>query len=329
MNPADATARDGLICAFDLDQRGGGAALSWDQVRQVPARGTVRWVHVDFSHPRGREWLLTESGIDESVIDAMLQEDIRPRAIQLPRGILTVLRGVNLNVGSDVEDMVSIRVWLEKDRIVSARRRRLMSVQQINEDLIAGNGPVSPGDFLVRLIDNLGNRIGDVIETIDETIESSEANQLGGRLQVYRGEFGNLRRKTAHIRRYLSPQREALDRLSRMQSDILSATDLSSLQEETNRMTLFVEELDLSRERAMVAQEEMLSSLAHEQNSKMYLLSIVAAIFLPLSFLTGVFGMNVAGLPGLENPASFWILAASMLAIGLGILLLFRWKKWL
>ena len=146
---------------------------------------------------------------------------------------------------------------------------------------------------------------------------------------AYTADFGRLRRKTAHIRRYLSPQRDALDRLSRMQGDIFSPSDLTSLQEETNRLTLFVEELDLSRERAMVAQEEMLSSLAHEQNSKMYLLSIVAAVFLPLSFLTGVFGMNVAGLPGLENPASFWILAAAMLAIGAGILLLFRWKKWL
>jgi len=319
----------GLICAFDLDGRGGGQALDWPQVRQAAPAGGLRWVHIDFSQQEGRAWLRDESGLDDSIVEAMLQEDIRPRSLQTPTGVLTVLRGVNLNPGSDVEDMVSIRVWLEKDRIISARRRRLMSVQQLRDELLAGNGPVSSGDFLVRLIDNLGDRIADVIESIDETIEMAEADQVGNRLQAYRGEFGNLRRKTAHIRRYLSPQREALDRLSRMQGELFSAEDLSSLQEETNRMTLFVEELDLSRERAMVAQEDMLSSLAHEQNSKMYLLSIVAAIFLPLSFLTGLFGMNVAGLPGLENPQAFNIVAGLMIALGLGILLLFRWKKWL
>lgn len=319
----------GLICAFDLDQQGGGEALNWAQIKSPPQPGRIRWVHMDFSHPEGRDWLLNESGIEESIAEAMLHEEIRPRSLQTPRGVLTVLRGVNLNPGSDVEDMVSIRVWLEKDRIISARRRRLMSVQQISDDLQAGNGPISPGDFMVRLVDNLGDRIADVIEAIDESIEQAEARQVSGRLESYRGEFSNLRRKTAHFRRYLSPQREALDRLSRMQTDIFSVEDLGSLQEETNRMTLFVEELDLSRERAMVAQEELLSSLAHEQNAKMYLLSIVAAIFLPLSFLTGVFGMNVAGLPGTENPLSFWILAAAMLAIGAGILVLFRLKKWL
>jgi len=240
-----------------------------------------------------------------------------------------VLRGVNLNPGSDVEDMVSIRVWLEKDRIISARHRRLMSVQQMRDEVDQGNGPVSAGDFITRLIDNLNDRIAEVIESIDESIEAAEANQAHNRQQNYRGEFGNLRRKTAHIRRYLSPQREALDRLSRMQGTILSNSDLASLQEETNHLTLFVEELDLSRERAMVAQEDMLSSLALEQNSKMYLLSIVAAVFLPLSFLTGLMGMNVAGLPGTQNPWSFAILVLLMLSIGAGILLLFRWKKWL
>jgi zinc transporter len=259
----------------------------------------------------------------------MLYEEIRPRSLQNHAGVLTVLRGVNLNPGSDAEDMVSIRVWLEKDRIISTRRRRLMSVQQIQEDLQAGNGPLGSGDFMVRLIENLGDRMADVIEAIDTSIEEAEINQASGELEKYRGEFGSLRRKTAHFRRYLSPQREALDRLSRMRDTLFTETNLSDLQEETNRMTLFVEELDLSRERAMVAQEEMLSQLAHEQNSKMYLLSLVAAIFLPLSFLTGLFGMNVAGLPGLENPQSFNILAGAMVALGIGILLLFRWKKWL
>ena len=319
----------GLICAYDLDQSGGGELLDWSQVSLPPQPGRIRWVHVDFSQPQGREWLTNDSGIDESVIEAMLQEDIRPRSLQTAKGVLTVLRGVNQNPDSSAEDMVSIRVWLEKNRIISARRRRLMSVNLIQDDLREGDGPVSPGDFLVRLVTNLGDHIAEVIDSIDESIEQCEVAQGNRHHQRYRGEFGNLRRKTAHIRRYLAPQREALDRLSRMQGDIFSAGELAGLQEETNRMTLFVEELDLSRERAMVAQEEMLSGLALEQNSKIYLLSIVAAIFLPLSFVTGVFGMNVAGLPGTGNPASFMIIAGIMLAIGAGIVLLLRWKNWL
>lgn len=329
MNEIREPGQDGLICAYDLDGKGGGTPLDWSQIGTSPEPGRFRWVHVDFSHSNARNWLRNDSGIEPSILEAMLQEDIRPRSLSTPQGVLAVLRGVNLNPGSDAEDMVSIRVWLEKDRIISTRRRRLMSVQLIQEDLLAGNGPIGPGDFLVRLSENLGDRIADVIESIDATIEQSEINMASGEEKTYRGEFSNLRRKTAHFRRYLSPQREALDRLSRLRDSIFTEVDLTDLQEATNRMTLFVEELDLSRERAMVAQEEMLSNLAHEQNSKMYLLSLVAAVFLPLSFLTGLFGMNVAGLPGLENPQSFNVLAGLMLLLGIGIMLLFRWKKWL
>ncbi len=319
----------GILGAYDLDRKGGGVALTAADLHQPIPEGCVRWVHVDFSKPDGRDWLQQDSGIDETITEAMLQEDIRPRSLQTPAGILTILRGVNLNPGSQAEDMVSIRIWLEKNRIITARRRRLMSVQQIQEDLHKGHGPAGPGDFLSTLVYHLVERIAEVIDSIEDSIEQCEVSMASQRSLNYRGEFGNLRRKTAHFRRYLSPQREALDRLSRMQSDILTPVDLAYMQEETNRMTLFVEELDLSRERAMVAQEEMLSSLAHEQNSKMYLLSLVAAVFLPLSFLTGLFGMNVAGLPGTQDPLSFLIISVIMVAIGVAILLVFRLKRWL
>jgi zinc transporter len=78
----------------------------------------------------------------------------------------------------------------------------------------------------------------------------------------------------------------------------------------------------------MVAQEEFLGIIAHEKNSRMLVLSIVAAIFLPLSFLTGLMGMNVAGLPGTVNAWAFWILVVLMMAIAAVILVLFRIRNW-
>ena len=57
-------------------------------------------------------------------------------------------------------------------------------------------------------------------------------------------------------------------------------------------------------------------------------LSIVAAIFLPLSFVTGLLGMNVAGLPGVENPHGFLLSAIVMIGLGIGLVAFFRWKKW-
>jgi zinc transporter len=138
-----------------------------------------------------------------------------------------------------------------------------------------------------------------------------------------------LRRKTASIRRYLAPQRDALDRLYRQPGDLFSQSEAQSLREEADRITRYLEDLDLARERAMVLQEELLGRMAHEQNSRMYLLSVVAAVFLPLSFLTGLLGMNVAGLPGTENPQAFALSAIAMIGLGIGLVVYFRWKRWI
>ncbi len=320
---------DGLICAYDLDRKGSGKALQMQDLDSPIASDGLRWIHLDFSRTGGKDWLLKHSGIDTTVLDAMLDDEIRPRSLQTPDGVLAILRGVNLNPGSQAEDMVSIRVWLEPRRIISTRRRRIMSVAELQKQLAQGVGPRSPGNFLAELTWLLGERIADVVDRVDADIEEAEMSIANNLSATGRSEFAALRRKTAQIRRYLSPQREALDRLSRMRHAVFKEGELSALSEETNRITLFLEDLDLARERAMVAQEELLSNLAQQQNSKMYLLAIVSAVFLPLSFLTGLFGMNVAGLPGLENPKAFLWVALMMGSIGVGIMLLFRWQKWL
>jgi len=320
---------DGLICAYDLDGKGSGRPLQMQDLDSPVTSDGLRWIHLDFTKTGGKDWLLNKSGIDTTVLEAMLDDDIRPRALHTPHGVLAILRGVNLNPGEDAEDMVSIRVWLEPGRIISTRRRRVMSVSELQKQLAQGIGPRSPGSFMTELAWLLGERIADVVDRVDAEIEDAEIDLTDQPTANQRRDFARLRRKTAQIRRYLSPQREALDRLSRMQHAVFEEADLAALSEETNRMTLFLEELDLARERSMVAQEELLSLLAQQQNSKMYLLAIVSAVFLPLSFLTGLFGMNVAGLPGLEDPKAFLWVALIMGGIGVAILLLFRLKKWL
>ena len=76
-------------------------------------------------------------------------------------------------------------------------------------------------------------------------------------------------------------------------------------------------------------QEELLSQLAQQQNTRMYVLSVVAAVFLPLTFVTGLLGMNVGGLPGVDNPSGFLFSLVVMIISGAALLAFFRWKKWL
>jgi len=325
MSANDAAAVTGLE-ALRLDGAGGARPIDTSEAvsPEVPA-----WVHIDLADARACEWAWEQSGLDPVVIGPMLDMESRPRALQHGHGVLMTLRGVNHNPGARLEDMISLRIWLEPGRVISAARRKLRSVREVREALERGDGPGSPALLVLDLIDRLNQFIGEATEQIEQSIDAAEEEVQRGGGAARNSAFNRLRRQTAQIRRYLLPQREALDRLTRFSDAPFSAQETIELREQLNRLTLSLEDLDLVRERALVAQEELLNLLAHEQNSRMLLLSIVAALFLPLSFLTGLFGMNVAGLPGLEWAGSFLVICLMMLAVAVVILIIFRRRKWL
>ena len=286
------------------------------------------WTHIDFSDPQGVLTVQAEPGITDLLEQALLDDDSRPRALVTAEGTLLILRGVNLNPGSDIEDMISIRIWARPDRVVSTARRRLRSVDTLKMETDSGRGPSSGGEFLCQLIQRLGDYMGEAVEKMELKLENAETQVAETGAIARNSPFSVIRRQCARIRRYLGPQREALEQLLRAPGELLGVEETAAIREEANRLTLILEDLDLVRERAMVSQEEFLGIVAHEQNTRMLVLSIIAAIFLPLSFLTGLMGMNVAGLPGTENVYAFAILVLLMALLAGGILLLFRMWKW-
>ena len=287
------------------------------------------WKHLDYSDPKTEQWIRDQDFIPEPVADALLADESRPRAVRFEDGVLVILRGVNLNPGSSVEDMVSIRIWLDSERAISTSRRQLRSVEALQAQLEKTGAAMTPGEFLLSLAARLGDYMSEAIEQIENDLEQAEDKIQDCKTIDRNSPFSKIRRQVARIRRYVAPQREALDHLSRSGLASFSVEELTGFHEETNRLTLTLENLDLVRERAMVAQEEFLALLAHEQNARMLLLSIIAAVFLPLSFLTGLMGMNVAGLPGTVSPEAFWIVSFIMLAIAAGIMGLLRRRGWL
>jgi zinc transporter len=289
----------------------------------------LNWTHVNFSDPTDAAWIRQESGVAPIIAEALLSDESRPRALHQDDGILVILRGVNLNAGSEAEDMISVRLWIEKNRVITASRRPLKSLEQIRQRCEQGQGPGSPAAFALELMSRLSKFIGEVTDGIESKLEQAEDNVNDANSILKNSPFSVVRRQSARIRRYLSPQREALDSLARNPEPVFDKLQSYELREQTNRITLVLEDLDLVRERALVAQEEFLGMIANEQNNRMLLLSIVAAIFLPLSFLTGLMGMNVAGLPGTVNTWAFGVIVVLMTLIAVLILLLFRARRWL
>ena len=131
------------------------------------------------------------------------------------------------------------------------------------------------------------------------------------------------------LRRFVRPQNEALAELSAGEVYPLEAECNGFLQETSNRTKRIVEEMDATSDRLQALQDhaDLLHASALGRNS--YVLSIVAAIFLPLGFLTGLFGINVGGMPGVEAAYGFWLVTASSILLGVVLFLVFRFLKWL
>ena len=312
-----------------LDGTGGAKFVDASSVAGWTKDQGVLWVHLDVNDDASRLWLAEHGGLDSTIVESLLADETRPRSYSTDSGLLTVLRGVNTNPGEDPEDMVSVRLWIEPDRIISTRRRRLLSIVDTRDSLEKGVGPETSGGFMAALTGRMADRIGDFVDGIEDDVGAAE-EQLGNQDQAtFRHVISALRRKIASVRRFLAPQRDALDRLYRQPGLWFSNTEIHDMREEADRITRYLEDLDLARERTMVLREEFLAQLAQEQNSRMYVLSVVAAIFLPLTFVTGLLGMNVGGLPGLESPRGFLGSVVIMIAAAVALLFFFRWKKWL
>ncbi|WP_426416195.1 zinc transporter ZntB [Aestuariirhabdus sp. LZHN29] len=317
----------GLIYGFYLNGDNKGSPCRWEDIESgLPS--TPVWLHFDYTDKQAQHWLQQRSEIEPLVADALLSEETRPRTSLINGELLVALRGVNLSPGQDPDDMVSIRIWSDGKHVISTRRRRLLSAQDLAFSIAAGTGPDSAGALICELTANLISRMQQTLGNIDETVDGLEERLLLSIAGLQRGEVAGIRQQVISIRRYLSPQREAMLQLQSEKILWIDNNNRLRLRETTDVLTRYIEDLDSIRDRAAVIHEEINNRLAERMNNRMYVLSIVAAIFLPLGFFTGLLGINVGGIPGSENPYAFMVFCVFLTTI-VGIQAwLFKKKGW-
>lgn len=312
-----------------LDGQGHGRPLAWQPGHDAPCGTGLTWIHLNYADAAAQGWLLQSGLLDAPVAESLLDEETRPRVLHHGEGLLLTLRGVNLNPGAEPEDMVSIRLWIEQDRIISTRKRQLRSVKSVQAMLTEGTGPRSSGEFLAMLLRLMTDNIGEVIEALEDQMAEVEEQIVDHHGAKARSGLADLRRQAIALRRYLAPQREALSRLATERVAWMSADDHFRIRETTDELIRHIEDLDAVRERAALAHEEFVNYASEQLNRRMFLLSVVTVIFLPLGFLTGLFGINVGGIPGAESPLGFAAFCLGVALAGAGIFLVFKRSRWL
>ncbi len=309
------TVNDALVFGVWLSGENAGQPYEGNLELSARERKDLLWVHLDYTAPGLYEWLLEHTHLDPLVVEALVSEETRPRAVKVGEGMLGSLRGVNLNPQADPEDMVAIRFWADPHLIVSTRKRRLRIAQDIADSVRIGEGPGTAGEWVSVLSARLVEGMQETIDNIEERVDDFEEKMLGHHMTNLREELAITRRQAIEMRRYLYPQREALVQMQNEKFAFFSADDRARLRENAEHLVRYLEDLDTVRDRAAVTQEELSARMSEQMNNRMYVLSIVTMIFLPLGFLTGLLGINVGGMPGVESGSAFTVVVLIIMAV--------------
>src|SRR4030095_2295403 len=150
---------------------------------------------------------------------------------------------------------------------------------------------------------------------------------LAGNIKQQRAQLGRTRRLCARLRRELAPERSDMSKFLHRPAEALPAPDQEVLQTSNDALGFALEEIAELYERAKLLQEELASRVAENTNRNLYVLSILTAVLLPMTLVTGVFGMNVPDLPGLHGLPSFCGVMFLSVASGAVTLALLFWRK--
>ncbi|WP_066557926.1 zinc transporter ZntB [Croceicoccus bisphenolivorans] len=330
----DVAGDEALLFGRVLDGQGGGRAVTWEEAREwspgLPGSGReneVIWLHMCRNQHGIQDWLEHALSIPEPTAELLVSDQTRPRAFREGDTLVATLRGINFNPNAEPEDMVSMQLWSDGKRVITLRRFPLQTPRDTLALIDAGHGPTDAGALITSLTEQMIARMNRSIVDMNDHIDQLEDADLDGDNEALLEKIATIRRNCLALKRHMSPQHEAFERISRDAPDWFEDHDRREIAETIDRLSRYLDDIDISKESAVVLQDDIRARAVARSERTSYLLTIVAAIFLPLGFLTGLLGINVGGMPGTGNPNAFWEVVALCGAIlVMQFALFWRWK---
>jgi len=309
------TQHNHIIFSYAFDAQGKATKLDSEKVSEQLKNEGLAWVHLDANHESTKEWLEREVDyLDHLIIDALIAEETRPRVTEFESGLLIILRGINLDKNAEPEDMVSIRMWIDGDRIITMQRHDMKALFDLRHEIDLGKTIKNSGEFLYNLLFEILavtapflHELGEKVDVLEKKIVTTDTD--------FREEVLQIRTQSTVFKRYLMPQREAIAKLRICDHEWINDWAKRHFQEHLDHITMLIEEVDEVRDRSRILHDEIFHGLTEKLNKSMYTLSLIAAVFIPLTFFTSVFSVNIGGLPGIGDPYAFYSMMAAMVIV--------------
>jgi zinc transporter len=320
----------GLICGYQILDDGTVRTIAAENMVDALSQDEfVTWLHFNLTDARARRWLL-DAGLLPQALREVLHDHDDNRRIEGADddGLLVVMSDFTFDVDADPSEVGPLWCFLNRHLLITARQRALRSVDELRLQLRGGSTDARSGaELLASLLDMRSARLKRLANEMIEHMDNIEDEILAGDIREQRAQLGRTRRLCARLRRQFVPERADLRKFLQRPTSTLDESDRDALQSSAETLGFAIEEIAELYERAKLLQEELAARLAENTGRNLYVLSILTAVLLPMTLVTGIFGMNVPDLPGLHSEGGFWRIMLLIVASGGVTLAAFFWRK--
>jgi len=304
-------------------------------VRQVTRREAAEyrgpgfvWIHSEGTDEADLASLKEQGDIPDVAANALVATETRPRCDRIEDGAIVNLRGLAATELADSDRLVSIRMWVRAGKVNSVTRRPLAATAKVLAQMEAGT-ILDPGDLVAAFARAISKQLDPQVADLGDALDDCESGLEPAQIYRLRRSIAQIRSEAIGFRRFVAPDHDALATLAEMDFAWLATEDRLHIREAADRFARMTEELEAVRERAALLHEQLTDMRAEQLDQRALLLSIVALIFLPLTFITGLLGMNVRGIPYADEPWAFWGVVGFCVVISLLVVAYFARLHWL
>jgi zinc transporter len=313
----------GLICGFFLQPQAQPVGIDLSAIDATQPPTTPLWLHFNVNDTRARHWIQSCQWLAPDVRDSLLSSDHNIRLENSGNGII----GALADVFADEPDAFGrFNMYLDPSCFITGRRHPLAGVALLHQDLTRGMIIESTSVLFRRLLAHLAGKFGVIVAEYVNLIDEVEDRVFAGEHHI---NLGQHRRTMVRMRRQVSTNRHALADLCEQVPPYWGKQEAKDLRRLTTAFGVVAQDLELVEERARLLNEEIDSRVAGQTNRNLYFVSVVAAVCLPITLISGVFGMNVGGLPWVDDDNGFaWVMVCMAIAIIVAFAAM-RWRRML
>jgi len=311
----------------------GGAALPDVQVSDLPALlgDPQARVWVDISGPpddETRAVLRDLFRFHPLVIEECFEERERPKVEVFEGYLYCITHGLDPSSSAEHHDVVELDAFLGQQFLVTYHAKPSRSVEDALQAVRRTGEPLrrGPAALLQAILDRQADGIEPIIDDIETRLEVLEEHVLAAPQGSDLASLVALRRNIVHLRRWLGLQRDVVLRLSRQEFTLIPSSEAVMFRDTHDHLARFTEFLEIYRELTNSIQEAYLSVINNRLSENMRYLTLFSVVLMPLTLLSGIYGMNFEHMPGLKNPWGFPLLLGAMVATAFLVIGFFRRK---